>query len=290
MADRFLREVRVHIRCWGARGSIPVSGPEYIKYGGDTACIEIRTARNGRVIVVDAGSGLRALSNQLLREEHRDYIFLFTHAHWDHILGFPFFKPLYRPEVTIRLFGCPIAQGNMRSLLARTMSAPYFPVPFDEVRAKIVYEEHCTQPLTLDGVRVETIALSHPNMGLGFRFTENDKSFVFLTDNELQHRHRGGRSLEEYIAFCRGADLLLHDAEYFPEEYDQRRGWGHSTCDQAVDLALAARVGMLGLFHHNQDRDDAGVDLMLARSQKRVREQSAKMRCLAVSQEWAITL
>lgn len=280
----------MYIRCWGARGSIPVSGPEYIKYGGDTACLEIRTGNSDSVVIVDAGSGVRPLSNSLIREERREYTFLFTHAHWDHILGFPFFKPLYLRDSVIDLYGCPTTQGNMQTLLARTMSAPYFPVPFDELRAEIRYGEFCRNAMMLDGMRVECIPLSHPNMGVGFRFSEGDTSFVFLTDNELGHVHRGGRDFSEYVEFCAGADLLLHDAEYLPEEYPQRKGWGHSSFDQVVELALAADVGTLGLFHHNQDRVDADVDDIVARCRALLVERGSDMKCFGVSQTWTTRL
>ncbi|MGE4293101.1 MAG: MBL fold metallo-hydrolase [Desulfovibrio sp.] len=280
----------MYIRCWGARGSIPVSGPEYIKYGGDTACLEIRTAANDVVVIVDAGSGLRPLANQLMDEGRHDYTFLFTHAHWDHILGFPFFKPLYSSRNTVHIFGCPISQGNMQTLLSKTMSAPYFPVPFDEVRARIGYQEYCDNPLVIDGMRIETIPLSHPNMGVGFRFTEKDRRFVFLTDNELGFRHPGGRTFDEYVQFCEDADLIIHDAEYTPEDYLKRRGWGHSTYEQAVELALAAGAGMLGLFHHNQDRPDTEVDAIVARSSDLIRLRGVGLPCFGVSQTWSVRL
>ncbi len=280
----------MYIRCWGARGSIPVSGQEYLKYGGDTACLEIRTAANDTVVIVDAGSGVRPLANQLVEEGRRDYTFLFTHAHWDHILGFPFFKPLYSPRNSIKIYGCPISQGNMQTLLSKTMSAPYFPVPFEEVRASIGYKEYCDKPLVIDGMSVETIPLSHPNMGVGFRFTERDRRFVFLTDNELGFRHPGGRSFEEYARFCEGADLLIHDAEYTLEDYAQRRGWGHSTFEQAMNLALAANVGLVGLYHHNQDRPDAEVDFMVERARNLAEQRGSATSCFGVSQTWSVTL
>lgn len=280
----------MYIRCWGARGSIPVSGEEYLKYGGDTACLEIRTAANDTVVIVDAGSGVRPLANQLLDEGRQVYTFLFTHAHWDHILGFPFFKPLYSSDNSIRIFGCPISQGNMQTLLSKTMSAPYFPVPFDEIRARIVYSEFCDVPLVVDGMHIETIPLSHPNLGVGFRFMENGKRFVFLTDNELGFRHVGGRAFEEYVDFCMGADLLIHDAEYTPEDYQDRRGWGHSTYSQAVELALAAKVGALGLYHHNQDRSDGAVDAIVDRSRRLIDEHGGNVRCFGVSQAWSVSL
>ena len=125
------------IRCYGARGSIPVSGKEYIKYGGDTTCLEIRT-KNDEIIIVDAGSGIRRLGNRLLREGRLNYHVLFTHSHLDHIMGFPFFRPIYNENAAIHLMGCPATQGNIRKLLSKSMSAPLFPIQFDALQARSI--------------------------------------------------------------------------------------------------------------------------------------------------------
>ncbi|MEF2146057.1 MAG: MBL fold metallo-hydrolase [Desulfovibrionaceae bacterium] len=236
---------------------------------------------------MDAGTGVRALSNLLMAEGHADFTFLFTHAHWDHIIGFPFFKPLYSPQSRILIRGCPLEQGNMETLLSRVMSPPFFPVPFESLRAEVRYEEHCDGPLVVDSMTIRTIPLSHPNLGVGFRFDEDDRRFVFLTDNELGLRHHGGRTFGEYVAFCQGADLLVHDAEYAPEEYPERRGWGHSTYAQALDLAEAAGVKRLGLYHHNQERSDKAVDELVARCRALVLERGLDVKCFAVAQGWA---
>ena len=271
------------IRCWGARGSIPVSGPEYLRYGGDTTCVEIRTA-NDEVIIVDAGSGIRRLGNRLLEEGRREYHLLFTHAHWDHILGFPLFRPLYHDATRIRLHGDPSRQGDIRQLLASTMAAPFFPVPFDQVRAEMAHREFGAEPFAVDSVTVRTIAMNHPNGGLGYRFEEHGRAFVFLTDNELGHRHPGGRSPEEYAAFAEGAELLFHDAEYLPDEYERRRSWGHSQYLDALELARKAGVATFGMIHHNQDRDDDGVDRMVAHANALLGEAGAGTACLGVTQ------
>lgn len=272
------------IRCHGARGSIPVSGEAYLKYGGDTTCLEIRT-RNNEIIIVDAGSGIRRLGNNLLQEGRFHYNILFTHSHWDHILGFPFFKPIYSEACAIHLFGCRTTQGDIQMLLSKTMSAPYFPYPFEKLKASVHYENECREAFVIDGIEISSIPLSHPNEGMGFRFTENDRTFVFLTDNELRHRHRGGGTFEDYAAFCRGADLLVHDAEFTPEEYITKVTWGHSCYTDALDLALAAGVRHLGLYHHNQDREDAAQDAIVAHCRDLIRERGSSLRCSGVRQQ-----
>lgn len=178
----------------------------------------------------------------------------------------------------------------MDKLLARTMDAPYFPVPYEVVRARIEYKHDSCNGVDIDGLRVDSIPLSHPNQGLGYRLTENGKTFVFLTDNELEHVHRGGKSFADYVEFCRGADVLFHDAEYTPEEYPVRATWGHSTYTTALDLALTAGVKQFGLFHHNQDRSDAEIDAMVEDCRAIIQSRNSALECFGVVQGMEISL
>ena len=281
------------VRCWGARGSIPVSGPEYVRYGGDTTCIEIRS-KNDALLVIDAGTGIRRLGCRLVEEGRLDLTLLFTHTHWDHVLGLPFFKLLYNPQVRIDLYGSPGLQGNIAKLLTRVMAPPLFPVPFVKLPSRITGFVWQGESLQVDSLKVTRIALSHPNLGAGYRVEEDGRSFVLLTDNELSQHHRGGRSFDEYAAFCRDADLLVHDAEYTPEEYPQRRGWGHSHFEDAARLAKAAGVKTLGLFHHNQERSDDGVDEIVRRCREVLSgpgfSQGSGPACLALTQDSSFDL
>ena len=270
------------IRCWGARGSIPVSGEQYLKYGGDTTCLEIRT-RSGELVVVDAGSGIRALGKEVHQQGVRSIHLIFTHAHLDHVMGFPFFRPIYSKGVRIELYGCPFAQGSVEGMLARTMSPPSFPVKYEDISALVCPHKDCTQRFTVGGIDVFPVLLSHPNQGIGYRFTENGRSFVFLTDNELTHVHPGGLKYEDYRAFAKGADLLIHDSEFTADEYKTTKTWGHSVYTDALRLALEAGVGRFGLFHHNQDRSDAAVDAMVQDCRRIVSEKGARMECSAVA-------
>lgn len=277
------------IRCWGARGSIPTSGNRYLRYGGNTTCLEIRNSNND-VLLVDAGSGIREAGNALLAEGYHDFTLILTHAHWDHIMGFPFFKPLYNLKTNIAVWGCDFAQHSIQDMLARVMSAPYFPINYDDVHADVVYADSCGGVYTHGDIRITQIALSHPNQGMGYKFSECGKNFVFLTDNELGYRHEGGMARGDYVEFCRGADVLFHDAEYRNEEYSKRHGWGHSTIEQAVDLALDAGVGKLGLFHHNQDHLDDEIDDMVFQCRQIIRNRGSKLECFAVYQMMELAL
>ncbi|MBI5242095.1 MAG: MBL fold metallo-hydrolase [Elusimicrobia bacterium] len=277
------------IKFWGARGSIPVSGREYLRYGGDTTCVELRAA-GGEVVIIDAGSGIRRLGKRLMKEGRQSFILLFTHSHWDHVMGFPFFLPIYFKGTRLRMMGCPFAQKAVKDVIARTMQPPVFPVKFDDIGAKFAYSEICAEPFRIGGMRVEPVLLSHPNRGLGYRFIERGKSFVFLTDNELGLVHPGGLALKDYVEFCRGADLLVHDCEYLDSEYPKRRAWGHSTLSQALRLALASSVRRLGLFHHNQERTDAQIDAMVRECRARIRRERSRLKCFAVSEGLTIRL
>jgi ribonuclease BN (tRNA processing enzyme) len=277
------------IRCWGARGSIPVSGPEYVTYGGDTTCIEIRS-REDDLIIIDAGSGIRRLGSLLVQEKRDQISMVFTHAHWDHILGFPFFKPAYRKGTAIQMFGCPQAQASIQEMISRTMEAPYFPVNFQDLQADISYHEACEGSIPIKSMTVVPIPLSHPNQGFGYKFAENGKSFVFLTDNELGFQHPGGLAFRDYVQFSRGADFLIHDAEFTAEEYRHTRTWGHSVYTEALRLALEAKVGTFGIFHHNQERSDSSLEELVQDCRRIVAERGERMEVFALSQDTEIQL
>ena len=278
------------IRCWGARGSIPVSGKDHLKYGGDTTCVEIQSQK-GEKIILDAGTGIRRLGNVISVRKPTTLHVLFTHAHWDHILGFPFFKPLHDPRVTLNLYGGLFAHEPVTRYVAKTMESPMFPVPIDDVLASIKHHlVSSATPFSIGSLLVTPINLSHPNGGFGYKITEGRKTFVFLTDNELNFIHPGGCSFDNYVSFARECDLLIHDAEFTRREYSRTRGWGHSCYTDAVRLARSAGVKRLGLFHHNQDRRDKEIDSIEKSSQKLLVSHHPKISCFAVKDSFSIRL
>lgn len=269
------------VRCWGSRGSIPVSGKEYLKYGGDTTCIEVRSGRD--VIIIDAGTGIRRLGNELVREGVSNCDLFFTHAHWDHLMGFPFFKPLYLKNARIRIHGYPFAENFIREMLTKVMSHPNFPVSYAEIQAEIEYVHDCPERVNLDDITAETIPLSHPDQGNGYKFTADGKTFTFLTDNELDYVHPGGCEFADYVKFARGSDLLIHDAEYTDEERQGYKKWGHSSYGSVLDLAFQAGVKRVGLFHLHRDRSDDEMDRIVADCRARIKRKQADLECFAVS-------
>ncbi len=270
------------IRIWGSRGSIPVSGREYLKYGGDTTCVEIRS-QSGDIIIVDAGTGIRRLGNLLADEKCCNLNFLFTHAHWDHLMGFPFFKPLYFKRTAIRMHRCPFHNKFVEIILSKVMAPPIFPVKYSDITAQISYQEACPTSFEIGSLRVVPIAISHPNGGSGYKFIEDNKTFVFLTDNELGYIHPGGQTFEDYLKFVHGADLLIHDAEYTPQEYDTFIDWGHSVYTDALELARQAAVKKLGLFHLNQEGTDKEMDNIVDDCRRRIAEAGNDLACVGVA-------
>lgn len=271
------------IRCWGSRGSIAVSGQEFNKYGGDTTCIEV-VSGSGDLIIIDAGTGIRLLGNRLVHDDVRKINLLLTHAHWDHLSGFPFFKPIYRKESEIKIYGPQTTQDSLKKIISKTMTSPYFPIELEDINAQISFLGMGHKNYSIGSVKINTVPLSHPNKGVGYRLEEDGKSFVFLTDNELTYHHPFGLNYDGYVKFCTGADVLFHDAEYSRAEYEnQTKGWGHSVYLDTVSLALDAGVKALGLFHQNQERTDEQVDGIVEECRRIIAKNGSKMECYAVA-------
>lgn len=212
----------MRIKFWGVRGSTPVSGKEYLRHGGDTTCVEIRD-NSKEVIIIDAGTGIRALGKKLARENLKSFTMLFTHSHWDHVIGFPFFKPVYNKNTRITVMGCSFSPDPVREIVAKTMQPPGFPVKFEEISAHFEFKSVLETGCDFEKIRMIPIETSHPNQGLGYKFEEGGRKFVFITDNELGFQHPGGKTFQDYVQFCRGADLLVHDATYTDAEYPRKK-------------------------------------------------------------------
>ncbi len=261
----------VFVTFWGTRGSIPTPGNSTRVYGGNTPCVEVRV--EDTVFICDAGSGIRELGADLLtREESPDELhLLITHTHWDHIQGFPFFAPAYIPNTRIRVYGTAQGDESRHQLLSGQMSSSYFPVGFGELKAEIVDDVFTGGSKVVGDTRVGCFPLNHPGGCFGYSFEHGDVKIVYLTDNEIEnnpHEVREDPSTEEkprtvpaeLIEAVRNADLLIADAQYTDEEYEDKRGWGHSSSLTVTDLAIQAGVKKLALFHHDPTTTDNGVD------------------------------
>ncbi|MDZ7699915.1 MAG: MBL fold metallo-hydrolase [Deltaproteobacteria bacterium] len=264
---------------WGTRGSIAAPGKETIVYGGNTCCIEI-DLESGKKIIIDAGTGIRPLGDHLIAQGNRvDVHLLVTHIHWDHIQGFPFFDPVFKPETRITVCGFPAGMKGLRAIFDNKLGDGFFPIKFDELGAQIAHLGSLDKggPLHLDNCRIDAIPLNHPQGAFGYRFEEDGKKLVFITDNELTDSARPGFRREDYIGFCKDAHILIHDAQFTHEEIDQHRGWGHSDSVSTLDLALKAHVKRLLLFHHNPSRTDKEVQKIEERCNTILRDQHVQM-------------
>ena len=257
----------MEIRFWGTRGSIPSPGPDTLEFGGNTTCLEV-LLHSGRRIIIDAGTGIRLLGDCLRTTVATVRIhLLLTHNHWDHLIGLPFFSPIYREDSEIQVDGWPLAFQALRRVFDDHMGDGFFPVGFEQLKAHISFlNEVARKPLVLDDVQIDALPLNHPQGCLGFRFQEEKYTFVFITDNELGLD--GGYRFPEFVKFCKGSDLLIHDAQYLPEEMPVHRGWGHSTYEETVRLALEAGVKSLLLTHHDPGRSDRAVREIVNRAQQ----------------------
>ena len=250
----------LNLRFWGTRGSIPSPGPATAGYGGNTPCIEVESG--GRRYIFDAGSGIRLLGIQLIEAAvPLDAVIFLTHFHWDHIQGFPFFGPMYRPDARLRVIG-PMQQDlDVQSLFAGQMGPIYFPVPFHAVSATMSFEHLNEGTWSNDGVTVRAMRVRHPSFAVGFRMEAEGRSFCYVPDNELvEGSHETAKGWRERLLdFCGDTDLLIHDAMFTDEEYRVRAGWGHSTFQQTLDLAAEAGAKRLMFFHHAPERTDEAL-------------------------------
>jgi ribonuclease BN (tRNA processing enzyme) len=257
----------MEIKFWGTRGSIPSPGAHSLEFGGNTSCVEI-FLNSGRHIVIDGGTGLRLLGQHLMEDHSPVSIYLLlSHGHWDHLLGIPFFTPIYQETTEILVDGWPPAFQAMTRVFDSHMGDGFFPVAFDHLKARIDYLNRLAHgPLFVDDVRIDAIPTNHPQGGFGFRIREGNHSMVFITDNELGAAQ--GQRMPEFVEFVRDCDLLIHDAQYLPSDMQDRRGWGHSTYEEAVALAREAGVHNLILTHHDPSRTDAQVEQIIEQARQ----------------------
>jgi len=258
-------------RVWGVRGSVPDPGPHSVRYGGNTSCVEVMAGRDR--IILDAGTGIRALGEALKGEEAGDEIvILLTHFHWDHIQGLPFFAPAYQEGTSLRIVGPEQKEGGVGRLLRGQMKSPYFPVGVEDLPASFVYSEMGEGIWTQGAFRIHAMQVSHPSMTFGYRLEAGGHSLVFVPDNEL-----GGEGqamppgwMDRFVEFVRGAEVLLHDAMFTEAERPGFEGWGHSTCEQVVELATRAEVERAFFFHHAPGRADEEIEGILRRLQEKL--------------------
>lgn len=247
---------RLHVTCWGTRGSIPVSGPSFARHGGATTCVSLRLegagARTPEHLILDGGTGLADMGRA--RPVQNAMMFQ-THMHWDHVQGFPFFTPFFFPDARFELHAVGREARSLYEVLDEQMQTPTFPIRLAHMPAQLDFVDLPTHGALARGeLAMRWVEVSHPSGSTAYRFDWRGLSVVFTGDVEAQAGSR-----EDLIALAAGADLLIMDAQYTPQEYASRRGWGHSTPIDAVEIAHAAGVGRLLLTHHDPSHDDAAL-------------------------------
>lgn len=286
------------IRFWGTRGSIPTPGPGTVRYGGNTLCVEVRTA-DGTLLILDAGSGLFALGRHLQATELRPLQahILLTHTHWDHIQGLPFFAPAHEAGNRVCVWAPKEPRRSIRDLLESQLVFSNAPYHLESMAGQLQFRELAEEEFRIGDVRITTQFLNHTVLCLGYRIEADGQVLVHCTDVEphlgrlLRRDHRdSGRRLGDrsamragilhredarLVSFARGADLYIQDSMYTSEEYVSRRGWGHSSCDFATDVALAAEVRRFVMFHHDPDHEDDFLEGMLESCRERVSQYEA---------------
>jgi phosphoribosyl 1,2-cyclic phosphodiesterase len=295
-------------RFWGTRGSIPTPGKSTVLYGGNTPCVEIRLHRN-QLVILDAGTGIRNLGDSLIATgESVTAFLLISHPHWDHVQGFPFFKPAFISGNELTIIGGQFRDVNLRRMIADLMDKVYFPIQLNELKATIDFHPIKEEVVKIFDATLTSCYVNHPSFAIGYRLDVGERSLVYISDNEPFDREvaRSLRNVEKVIVdkyseskgdpnqrvfdFARGADILIHDSTYTPEEYVNHVGWGHSHYLFSLKVAAEAGVRKLVLFHHEPTRTDAQIDEILRTCRKEIRTRNYKFECVAAAEgmelEW----
>jgi phosphoribosyl 1,2-cyclic phosphodiesterase len=277
------------VRFWGTRGSIPTPGYATRRYGGNTSCVEIRNDET--LLICDGGTGLRELGLDLIERTRGGPLvahMFFSHMHWDHIQGFPFFMPAYSDRNALHVYEVAPGDDRVQRLLHGQMRSEYFPVSFSELGSRIVSKDLAEGGTAIEDVEVGCFEQKHPGKSFAYSFEKDGIKIVYATDNEIDltlqdpddvalHPERLRRVPDAFVKFCAGADLLIADGQYTDEDYPHRVGWGHARASTVVDLAVQANVKQCAIFHHDPMHTDDLVDQKVHLAQQRAREHGAQL-------------
>ena len=244
------------VEFFGVRGSMPSAGSNTHIFGGNTSCVYIEQ-NNGKDLILDSGTGIVELGTRLLETQSPINILL-THNHWDHIQGFPFFKPIYQPNRNITIVAGNVDDKKSQDAILKQMSGSYFPVCYQDLPANITLNTALSsqKQFTLNGFLVSTAPLNHPGGGTAYCIKADEKKIAYVTDNELNPPEKANTSISEWVNFIEGADLLIHDAQFIDADLPLKHGWGHSTIDQVAELAIKASIKNVVIISHDPSRTD----------------------------------
>ena len=260
----------MRVTIWGCRGGIPSPGPETVNYGGNTSCIEV-ALENGAVFVLDAGTGIRELGTDLQERGTQRIHLLLTHLHLDHLEGLRFFAPLFDSRVTIDMWGPRSPVESLRARIRRSFSPPLFPIDLREIPARLTFHDVPKEPWSVEGATLTSALVMHPGPTVGYRIEADGVVVAYLPDHEPALTGNFTERSRDWIpggSVAGDADLLLHDAQYFGDEYEERVGWGHSSVEDAVAYARAVGARRLVLFHHDPRHADRLLELLQAQAEE----------------------
>lgn len=252
----------MQVTFYGVRGSIPSPGAEFVRYGGNTACVHV-TLSDGTDIILDAGTGIRALGNQLINKTSPIHLLL-THNHWDHIQGFPFFAPIYQPQREINIYPGQTDPAEHDQIL-RQMQGTVFPVPASALTSSInlCVQANDVHSWTIGSASIHRLRLNHPGKGSAYLITDNGSKLAYITDNELYPPYKKDTDFLSFVRFAQDADLVIHDAQYMRSDMPAKSGWGHSIAEEAAKLGMACNAKRLALYSHDPERTDDDIDAMV---------------------------
>lgn len=263
----------VYIKFWGVRGSTPSISRNTVKYGGNTPCVEIRSGNT--LIICDAGTGIRALGEHLLKSGAKvEALILMSHIHWDHISGLPFFLPLYRREARLKICGPDLGRTNFKKSLKAAISEPFFPVSLENAPSRIELKGLKEKKFVYEAVKITPFKLNHPGGAFGWQFHfPGGRKLIYVSDNEP------GKNRGALVKWARGADVMIHDAQYSPEEYKKHIGWGHSPYNYPIEIAADAGVGRLVLSHFDPSHSDKDLDGILLKAKGLAKKMGKGLKC-----------